>query len=93
MISLKLPNLIFQWSEIVLSLRYPQKSENCYIYQIVFLKAKFNPLTAKLFNWSCVSLTRSTTSSEWKLSRFDKMEVNCFQNFWLMAAVVKGLMF
>ena len=29
--------------------------------------------------WSCVSLTRSTTSSEWKLCRFDKMEVNCFQ--------------
>ena len=26
--------------------------------------------------WSCVSLTRSTTSSEWKLFRFDKMEVN-----------------
>ena len=45
-----------------------------------------NPLTAKLFNlnfhpltWSCVSLTKSTTSSEWKLFRFDKMEVNCFQ--------------
>ena len=29
--------------------------------------------------WSCVSLTRSTTSSELKLVRFDKMEVNCFQ--------------
>ena len=29
--------------------------------------------------WSCVSLTRSTTSSEWKLFRFDKMEVNSFQ--------------
>ena len=28
--------------------------------------------------WSCVSLTRSTTSSEWKLFRFDKMEVNYF---------------
>ena len=28
---------------------------------------------------SCVSLTRSTTSSEWKLFRFDKMEVNCFK--------------
>ena len=26
--------------------------------------------------WSCDSLTRSTTSSEWKLFRFDKMEVN-----------------
>ena len=30
--------------------------------------------------WSCVSLTRSTTSSEWKLFRFDKMEVNFFSN-------------
>ena len=29
--------------------------------------------------WSCVSLTRSTTSSEWKLFKFDKMEVNSFQ--------------
>ena len=29
--------------------------------------------------WSCVSLTRPTTSSEWKLFRFDKMEVNSFQ--------------
>ena len=29
--------------------------------------------------WSCVSLTQSTTSSEWKLFRFDKMEVNSFQ--------------
>ena len=29
--------------------------------------------------WSCVSLTRSTTSIEWKLYRFDKMEVNYFQ--------------
>ena len=29
--------------------------------------------------WSCVSLTRSTTSSEWKLFRFDKMEVNSSQ--------------
>ena len=31
--------------------------------------------------WSCVSLTQSTdaTSSEWKLFRFDKIEVNSFQ--------------
>ena len=28
---------------------------------------------------SCVSLTRSTASSEWKLFRFDKMEVNHFE--------------
>ena len=26
--------------------------------------------------WNCVSLTRSTTSSEWKLFRFDKIEVD-----------------
>ena len=50
----------------------------------------FNLMVEELFNrqiiqsefsptWSCVSLTRSTTSSEWKLFRFDKMEVNCFQ--------------
>ena len=28
---------------------------------------------------SCVSLTRSTTSGEWKFLRFDKTEVNYFQ--------------
>ena len=44
-----------------------------------------NPLTAKLYNLNfhplegCVSLTRSTTLSEWKLFRFGKMEVSCFQ--------------
>ena len=29
--------------------------------------------------WSCVSFTRSTTSSKWKLFTYDKTEVNCFQ--------------
>ena len=29
--------------------------------------------------WSCVSLTRSTTLSEWKILRFDKTKVNYFQ--------------
>ena len=29
--------------------------------------------------WSCVSLTRSTTSREWKLFRFYEMEINYFQ--------------
>ena len=29
--------------------------------------------------WSCVSLTRSSTWTEWKLSRFDKMEVHDFE--------------
>ena len=42
---------------------YPQK----------IIQSEFSP------TWSCVSLTRSTTSSEWKLFRFDKMEVNSFQ--------------
>ena len=46
---------------------------------------RFNPLTAKFSQfefsptWSCVSLTRSTTSSEWKLFRFAKKEVKYFQ--------------
>ena len=33
------------------------------------------------YSGRCVSLTRSTTSSELKLFRFDKMEVNNFQIF------------
>ena len=37
------------------------------------IQSEFSP------TWSCVSLTRSTTSSDWKLFRFDNMEVNCFQ--------------
>ena len=55
----------------------------------------FNPLTANLFNMnfhplkSCVSLTRSTTSSEWKLFRFDKTEVNIFKSCWLMLRFIK----
>ena len=50
-----------------------------------YLQQWFNPLTAKIIQfefsptWSCVSLTRSTTLSEWKLFRFDKIEVNSFQ--------------
>ena len=35
--------------------------------------------------WSCVSLTRSTTSSEWKLFRCDKMGVTGFKYCWLMS--------
>ena len=43
-----------------------------------------NPLTAKIFNWNfrpveVASLTRSTTSSEWKLFRFDEMEISDFE--------------
>ena len=47
--------------------------------------ACFNPFNRQIIQlefsptWSCVSLTRSTTSSDWKLLRFDKMEVNKFQ--------------
>ena len=63
---------------------------NCLCIFFIHLKFNrimcFNPFTAKLFNlnfhpctWSCVSLTRSTTSSEWKLFRFDILEVNSFQ--------------
>ena len=37
------------------------------------IQAEFSPTS------SCVSLTRSTASSELKLFKFDKMEVNCFQ--------------
>ena len=38
----------------------------------------FNPLTAKLFNLNFHPL-EVVASSEWKLFRFDNMEVNCFQ--------------
>ena len=44
------------------------KPFNCQI-----IKFEFSP------TWSCVSLPRSTTTSEWKLFRFDKMKVNYFQ--------------
>ena len=46
-----------------------------YLFNRQIIQFEFSP------TWSCVSLTRSTTSSEWKLFRFDKMEVNSFQNF------------
>ena len=40
-----------------------------------------NPLTAKLFNWNFhpLEVWIAPTSSEWKLCRFDKLEVNSFQ--------------
>ena len=37
------------------------------------IQLEFSPI------WICVSLTRPTTSSEWKLFRFDKIEVNDFE--------------
>ena len=40
---------------------------------IKIIQFEFSP------TWSCVSLTRSTTPSEWKLFRFDKMGLNSFQ--------------
>ena len=46
---------------------------NPYPFNRQIIQFEFSP------TWSCVSLTRSTTSSEWKLFKFDKMEVNCFQ--------------
>ena len=39
----------------------------------------FNPLTAKLFNLNFHPLEVVDRVSEWKLFRFDKMEVNYFQ--------------
>ena len=49
-----------------------------------FRPLRFSVVTAKNIQsefsptWNCVSLTGSTTSSEWKLFRFDKMEVYRF---------------
>ena len=50
---------------------FPRRDGEPFNRQII--QSEFSP------TWSCVSLTRSTASSEWKLFRFDKMEVNCFQ--------------
>ena len=54
------------------------------------------PFNAKIliwiFTWSCVSLTRPTTSDKWKLFRFDQMEVNEKQTKKLYSALaVKGM--
>ena len=53
-----------------------------YVCTIMMIKkhcCSFNPSTAKLFKltWSCVSLTRFTT--DWKLFRAHKIEVNDFE--------------
>ena len=53
------------------------------------IQSEFSP------TWSCVSLTRSTTSSEWKLFRFDKMDVNYFQilliaDHWVSKSCLQG---
>ena len=47
----------------------------CWQFQpkVLNIHLEFSP------TWSCVSLTWSTASSEWKLFRFDKIEVNYFQ--------------
>ena len=42
-------------------------------FECQIIQFEFSP------TWSCVSLTRSTASSEWTLFRFDKMMVNNFQ--------------
>ena len=59
------------WDQTAMEQRF--KCLRLPIYRSVIL-LEFSP------TWSCVSLTRPTTSSEWKLFRFDKMEVNSFSN-------------
>ena len=65
--------------------RWPNIVQMIYKNVLCLLGYHSNPLTAKLFNLNfhslevSVSLTRSITSSDWKLFRFDKMEVNYFQ--------------
>ena len=69
------------WQSIYHELIYPfqwlfvwcKKWFNPQPFNRQILQSEFSP------TWSCVSLTRSTTSSEWKLFIFHKMEVNCFQ--------------
>ena len=46
------------------SKKLAQQPFNCQISQLEFS-----------LTWSCVSLTRSTTSNEWKLFRFDKSNI------------------
>ena len=52
---------------------------------VVLMIYKSQPFNRKIIQlqcsptWSCVSLTRSTTSSEWKLFTLDKMKMNYFQ--------------
>ena len=54
-------------------------NNNSYCYlMLTTLKYLCLPLYRQIIQ-SEFSLTRSTTSSKWKLFRFDKMEVNCFQ--------------
>ena len=59
------------------------------VYAEIFQHCKGWPFSRQIIQlefsptWSCVSLTRSTTSSEWKLFRFDNIEVNNFQIFLL----------
>ena len=43
---------------------------NPWPFNLQIIQFEFSP------TWSCVSLTRSTTSSEWKLFRFDKLFSN-----------------
>ena len=43
--------------------------------------------------WSCVSLTRSTTSSEWKIVRLDKMKVHDFGILLIDDAFFRKLVF
>ena len=51
-------------------------SDNYFIVTLPFNRQNIQPEFSPTL--SCVSLTRSTTSSEWKLFGFDKMAVNFF---------------
>ena len=50
-------------------------------------RAHRNPFIA----WSCVSRQRDTTSSEWKLCRFDEMEFNYFESLLISLFVINML--
>ena len=65
--------------------QWSRDPHSTYSYQVIQLE--FSP------TWSCVSLTRSTTLSEWKLFRFDKMEVNDFEMLLIYLSHVKKLVF
>ena len=60
----------------------------CTVWSSWFIREYFRTLTLKTPNyflwfstiWNSVSLTRFTTSSEWKSFRFDKIAVNYFSN-------------
>ena len=68
-------NWLQRFDRIIMSLKIPfvPKSDVKQWFTTTTIQFEFLP------TWSCVLLTRSTTSSEWKLFRFNKMEVKSFQ--------------